>query len=66
VCPLPIRAPWLNPVEPKWAHGKRATAEPERLLSAAEVETRVCEHYGCPHEERLQQPAPATKRKKVA
>jgi hypothetical protein len=66
VCPLPIKAPWLNPIEPKWAHGKRAIAEPERLLSAAEVETRVCEHYGCSHEERLQQAAPATKRKKVA
>jgi hypothetical protein len=66
VCRLPIKAPWLNPIEPKWVHGKRAIAEPERLLSAEEVETRVCDHYGCPREERLKQAAPAKKRKKVA
>ena len=32
-CRLPIKAPWLNPIEPKWAHGKKAIVEPERLLS---------------------------------
>jgi hypothetical protein len=22
-CPLPIKSPWLNPIEPKWVHGKK-------------------------------------------
>jgi DDE superfamily endonuclease len=41
VCPLPSKSPWLNPREPKWVHGKRAVSEPDRLLSAAELEARV-------------------------
>ena len=69
-CRLPSKSPWLNPIEPRWMHGKKAIAEPGRLLSAEEVEIRVCEHYGCPREERLQQAATAKKRqpkqKKVA
>jgi hypothetical protein len=48
-CYLPIKSPWLNPIEPKWAHGKKAIAEPERLLAASEVQTRVCDYYGCEH-----------------
>jgi hypothetical protein len=54
-CFLPIKSPWLNPIEPKWAHGKKAIVEPERLLSAAEVRTRVCDYYGCEHLEPLAQ-----------
>jgi len=54
-CFLPVKAPWLNPIEPKWAHGKKAVAEPERLLSADEVRTRVCDYYGCDHLEPLEQ-----------
>jgi transposase len=51
VCGLPVKAPWLNPIEPKWLHGKRAIVEPSRKLSAAEVKQRVHEHYHCePHE----------------
>jgi hypothetical protein len=46
-CFLPVKSPWLNPIEPKWAHGKEAIVEPERLLSAAEVRSRVCGYYGC-------------------
>ena len=34
-CPLPIKSPWLNPIEPKWVHGKRRVVEPDRLLTAA-------------------------------
>jgi transposase len=41
VCPLPSKSPWLNPIEPKWVHGKRAVSEPDRLLSADELEARV-------------------------
>jgi hypothetical protein len=70
VCRLPSKAPWLNPIEPKWMHGKKAIVEAERVLTAHEVETRVCEYYGCDQEQHLQQPAPAkktaAKKKKVA
>jgi hypothetical protein len=54
-CFLPVKSPWLNPIEPKWAHGKKAIVEPERLLAAAEVRTRVCDYYGCEHLEPLTQ-----------
>jgi transposase len=47
VCPLPSKSPWLNPIEPKWVHGKRAVSEPDRLLSADELEARVYAYYGC-------------------
>ncbi len=40
-CLLPTKSPWLNPSEPKWVHGKRAVSEPDRMLTAAEVEQRV-------------------------
>jgi hypothetical protein len=55
VCRLPIKAPWLNPIEPKWVHGKRAVVEPDRLLTAPEIETRVCLYYGCDQVEHLEQ-----------
>ena len=41
VCHLPSKSPWLNPIEPTWVHGKRAVSEPDRLLSATELEARV-------------------------
>ncbi len=47
-CFLPSKSPWLNPIEPKWVHGKRRIVEPARLLTAAEVEDRVCAALGCP------------------
>ena len=46
-CYLPIKSPWLNPIEPKWVHGKRRVAEPARLLSAAELTDRVYAAFGC-------------------
>jgi transposase len=46
-CYLPVKAPWLNAIEPCWIHGKRAILEPDRKLTAAEVKERVCEHFGC-------------------
>jgi hypothetical protein len=46
VCQLPSRSPWLNPIEPRWMHGKRAVAEPERKLTAQELTQRVCDYYG--------------------
>jgi transposase len=48
VCRLPSRSPWLNPIEPKWAHGKRAVVEPERRLTGEELQQRLCHHYHCP------------------
>ena len=50
VCWLPVKSPWLNPIEPQWVHGKRKVVEPARLLTAQEVEARVCAAFGCPHE----------------
>jgi len=29
-CRLPRKSPWLNPMEPKWVHGKRAIVAPDR------------------------------------
>jgi hypothetical protein len=70
VCRLPSKSPWLNPIEPKWVHGKRAIVEPEQVLTACAVETRACKYYGCTQQEHLQQTDPPkkqpTKRKKVA
>ena len=54
-CRLPVKSPWLNPIEPKWAHGKKAIVEPDRLLSAEEVRDRVCAYYRCDQEPLLQQ-----------
>jgi DDE superfamily endonuclease len=48
VCRLPSKSPWLNPIEPKWGHGKRAAFDPERTLTAAELQQRLCTHYRCP------------------
>lgn len=57
-CFLPTKSPWLNPIEPKWLHGKRAIAEPERLLSPEEIQTRVWAYYGCERCDPLIQPKP--------
>jgi transposase len=46
-CWLPVKSPWLNRIEPHWVHGKRAIVEPARLLTAQEVESRVCDYFGC-------------------
>ena len=56
-CYLPVKAPWLNAIEPKWVHGKRAVVEPGRKLTAAEVVERVCGYYGCDQLDRLSQQA---------
>jgi hypothetical protein len=58
-CFLPSKSPWLNPIEPKWLHGKRKVAEPDRLLSAAELADRVCAVYGCAHVPHLVPPKKA-------
>ncbi len=55
-CRLPVKSPWLNPIEGHWRHGKRQTLEPGRVLSAEELETRVCRYYGCDQEVHLMIP----------
>ena len=47
VCRLPVKSPWLNPIEPKWVHGKKNTVEAERVLSAEELKHRLCLYYQC-------------------
>jgi transposase len=56
ICHLPSRSPWLNPIEPKWVHGKRAVSEADRLLRADELEARVYAYYGCQREAHLVMP----------
>lgn len=52
-CLLPKKSPWLNPIEPKWMHGKRRVAQADGLLGAHELAERVCSAFGCPHHEHL-------------
>ena len=54
-CWLPTKSPWLNRIEPKWVHGKRAIVEPVRLLTAKELRQRVCDYFGCEQTELLPQ-----------
>jgi transposase len=49
-CLLPIKSPWLNPIEPVWRHGKRRIVEPTRRLNAAELTERICAALDCPHQ----------------
>jgi hypothetical protein len=54
-CYLPVKSPWLNAIEPKWVHGKRAILEPDRKLTGDEVIQRVCTYYGCEQHKSLEQ-----------
>ena len=55
VCRLPVTSPWLNPIEPRWLHGKRAIVEPDGPLTAHELMDRVHQHFGCEPLEPLHQ-----------
>jgi hypothetical protein len=59
VCPLPIKSPWLNPIEPKWVHGKKRIVEPARSLTMDELEARVYEALGARHADHLAMPEQA-------
>jgi transposase len=52
-CYLPTKSPWLNAIEPKWMHGKKAIVEPDRKLSASEIKERIAMHYACESTEPL-------------
>jgi len=54
-CRLPVKSPWLNPIEPKWMHGKKAIVEPDRRLTAQETKDRICSYYHCEQEPPLVQ-----------
>ncbi len=54
--PAQEESPWLNPIEPKWMHGKRRVAEADGLLGAHELAERVCLAFDCPHHEHLSLP----------
>jgi transposase len=43
---LPSQSPWLNPIEPKWVHGKRNVVEKDGLLTAKQLVERVYAYYG--------------------
>jgi DDE superfamily endonuclease len=50
---LPTQSPWLNPIEPKWVHGKRNVVEPDGVLSASQLAERVCAYFQCTYEPHL-------------
>jgi hypothetical protein len=58
-CPLPIKSRWLNPIEPKWVHGKKRIVEPTRLLTMEELETLVYDALGADHADHLTMPEKA-------
>jgi len=62
VCPLPVKSPWLNPIEPTWLHGKRKVLEPDHLLAAAALVARVCSVFDCPHAPHLLSPPRPSKK----
>ena len=45
--PLPVKRPWRKRIEPTGGHGKRALAAPDRKLSVAELQQRICTYYDC-------------------
>jgi transposase len=55
-CFLPTKSPWLNPIEPKWAHGKRKVVEPKEVLTAKQLAERICAYYHCSYEVHLALP----------
>lgn len=45
ICLLPIKSPWLNPIEPHWVHAKRSIVEPASLLALATIQHRVTTYF---------------------
>ncbi len=56
MCPLPKKSPWLNPMEPKWVHGKRRVVEPAATLPPEVLEARVYAAFNCPPAPHLAMP----------
>jgi hypothetical protein len=43
---LPVKSPWLNPIEPRWLHAKRGVCEPDDDLAPSVLRSRLCTHFG--------------------
>jgi hypothetical protein len=50
---LPKQSPWLNPIEPKWVHGKRNVIELVGSLTSKQLAERICAYYLCSYESHL-------------
>jgi hypothetical protein len=44
-CLLPVKSPWLNPMEAHWIHAKRKIVEPDGDLPVIELKHRLCAHF---------------------
>jgi hypothetical protein len=44
-CLLPVKSPWLNPMEPHWVHAKRKIVEPDGELTVTDLTRRLCAHF---------------------
>ena len=42
---LPVKSPWLNPIEVRWVHAKRGVCEPDGDLTPHELCRRLCIHF---------------------
>lgn len=42
---LPSKSPWLNPIEPRWVHAKRAVCEPDGDLRPVELRRRIVQYF---------------------
>jgi len=42
---LPVKSPWLNPIEPRWVHAKRGVCEPDGELTPTVLRSRLCVHF---------------------
>jgi len=42
---LPVKSPWLNPIEPRWVHAKRGVCEPDGDLTPIELRRRLGRHF---------------------
>jgi transposase len=42
---LPVKSPWLNPIEPHWGHAKKHVCEPDGELDANELKRRICAYF---------------------
>jgi len=44
-CLLPIKSPWLNPIEPVWLHAKRKIDQHDGPFDLSELKARLCAYF---------------------
>ena len=44
-CLLPVKSPWLNPMEAHWLHAKRQVVELDGDLGVNELKRRLCAYF---------------------